>query len=171
MIQECIEFREIVQNLMDRKEIEFSKSIDPSINVIIGTMYSKTPSSIGPKPIMIFHDNEMAKDEMPKVSMSILVVEVPRPFPYESQKVVPWDYNYNYTHQTAATDLIDVGGITRSGCCYAPDMTEKVALEKLSVPTSEEQPSKEKEQPSREKKDKKALEGTSKLITDRKSVV
>ena len=69
---------------MDRKEIEFSKSIHPSINVITGTTYSRTPSSVDPKPIIIFHDNEVARAEVPKVSIPILMVEVPRPFPYES---------------------------------------------------------------------------------------
>ena len=98
VIQECIEFRNIVQDLMDRKEIEFLESNDSSINVITGITYSETPSSTGPRPIMIFHDNEVAKDEMPMVSTSILVIEVPRPFLYESQKVMPWDYNCNYTH-------------------------------------------------------------------------
>ena len=65
---------------MDKKEIEFSESINPSINVITGTMYSKTPSSIGLRPITIFHDNETARVEMPKVSTPVLVIEVPRPF-------------------------------------------------------------------------------------------
>ena len=81
-------------------------------------------------------------------STPVLVVEVSRPFPYESQKAMPWDYNCNYTYQIAATDFSGVGGITRSGRCYASDMTEKVAPEKLLMPTREEQPSKEKEQPS-----------------------
>ena len=80
-----------------------------------------------------------------------------------------WDYNCNYTHQTTVTDLTGVGGITQSRCCYAPDMVEKVAPEKFLMPTSEEQPSKEKEQPSRENKDKKALEGTSKPVTEKKA--
>ena len=74
---------------MDRKEIEFSKSIDPSINVIMGTTYSGTLSSAGPRQITIFHDNEVARDEMPKVSTPVLVIEVPRPFSYESQKAMP----------------------------------------------------------------------------------
>ena len=74
---------------MDRKEIEFLESNGPSINVITGTTYSGTPSSTGPRPITIFHDNEVAKAEMPKVSTPILVLEVPKPFPYESQKAIP----------------------------------------------------------------------------------
>ena len=78
---------------------------------------------------------------------------------------MPLDYNCNYTNQIATIDLTGVGGITRSESCYAPDMAEKVVLEKLLMPASEEQPSNEKEQPSREKKDKKAPEGTRKHVT------
>ena len=130
---------------MDKKEIEFSKSNSPSINVITGTTYSKNPSSTGPRPITIFHDNEAARVEIAKVSALVLMLEVPRPFTYESQKAVPWDYNCNYTYQTVDTDLIDVGGITRSGRCYALDMVEKVTVEKLLTLVSEKQPSKEKE--------------------------
>ena len=83
-IQECIEFRNIIQDLMDKKEIEFSDSIDLSINVIMGTTYSRTPSSTSLRPITIFHDNEEAKNEILKVPIPVLVVEVAWPFPYES---------------------------------------------------------------------------------------
>ena len=48
-------------------------------------------------------------------------------------------------------------------------MIEKVTPEKFLMSTSQEQPFKEKEQPSREKKDKKAFEGTSKLITEKEA--
>ena len=156
---------------MDRKDIEFSESFNLSINVIMGTMYSRTPSSINLRSITIFHDNETARDEVPKVSIPLLMVEVPRPFPYKSQKTVPWDYHCNYTHQTAAIDLNGVGGITRSGRCYAPDMAKKVIPEKLSMPVKEEHPSKEKERLFREKKgkDKEVLESTSKPITEKEA--
>ena len=97
---------------MDRKEIEFSDTESSSINVITGTTYSGTLSSTGPQPITIFHDNEAAITELPKVPILMLVVEVPRPFPYESKKAIPWDYNCSYTHQTAVNDLTGVGGIT-----------------------------------------------------------
>ena len=102
----------MVQDLMDKKKIEFSNSIDPSINVIMGTTYLGTSSSTDLRLITIFHDNEEARNEIPKVPKPILVVEVPSSFLYESQKAVLWDYNCNYTHQTAATGLASVGGIT-----------------------------------------------------------
>ena len=113
----------------------------------------------------------MARAEVPKVSALVLVVEVPRLFPYESQKIVPWDYSYNYTHHTATTNLTGVGGITQSGRCYAPDMAEKVIPKKLLVPINEEQPSKEKDRLFREKKgkDKEILESTSKPITEKEA--
>ena len=48
-------------------------------------------------------------------------------------------------------------------------MAKKVAPKKLLMSANEEQSSKEKEQPSREKKDKKALESTSKPVTEKKT--
>ena len=129
---------------MDRKKVEFLESNDLSISVITSTMYLGTPSSTGPRPVTIFHNNETTRDEVPKVPTPVLVVEVPRPFPYESQKVIPWDYNCNYTHQTAVNDLTGIGGITRNGRCYAPVMAEKVVSDELLILTSEEQPSKER---------------------------
>ena len=100
---------------MVRKEIKFFDLEDSFVNVITGTMYSGTPSSNGPRPITIFHDNETVGMELPKVPVPTLLVEVPKPFPYASQKAVPWDYNCNYTHQTTVNDLTSVGGLTQIG--------------------------------------------------------
>ena len=104
---------------------------------------------------------------LPKVPIPILLVEVPKPFLYESQKVVPWDYNCNYTYQIVVNDLIGVGGLTRSGRCYASGLAEMVIPKKLLGPTNEKQPLKEKERLSKEKKgkDKKAPETSSKPTT------
>ena len=65
---------------MDRKKIEFSSSEGSSINVITGTTYLGAPSSIGPRPITIFHDNEAARMELSKVLIPVLLIEVPKPF-------------------------------------------------------------------------------------------
>ena len=121
---------------MDRKEIEFFNLEDSSINV--GYMYSRVPSSTGPRPITIFHDNEAAGMELPKVLVPVLLVEVPKPFPYASQKAIPWNYDCNYTHQIAVNDLTSVGGFTRSGRCYAPSLAEEVIPKSCPVPTNKE---------------------------------
>ena len=123
---------------MDKKKIEFSDLEGPSINVIMGTTYSETPSSSGPRPIIIFHENETARTEVPKVPIPILVVEVPKAFLYESDKAIPWDYNCNYIHQIVVNDLTGVRGITQSGRCYAPSLAETIAPEQISMPISEE---------------------------------
>ena len=83
-IQECNEFREIVQSLIDKKEIKFFDSEGSSINIITGTTYSEIPSSIDPRPITIFHNNGAARAEIPQILTSMLIVEVPKSFPYES---------------------------------------------------------------------------------------
>ena len=140
-IQEFNELWEVVQDLMNIKEIEFSSSEGSFINVITGTTYSGTPSSTGLKPITILHDNETARTELPKIPIPVLMIEVSEPFPYKSQKAIPWD-NCNCTHQTAVNDFTGVGGLTRSGRCYAPGLAKKVILENRPVPTNEEQPSK-----------------------------
>ena len=91
--------------------------------------------------------------KLPKVPILVLLVEeIPKPFPYASQKAVPWDYNCNYTHQTTVNDLTGVGGLTRSGHCYAPGLAEEVIPKNCPVPTNKEQPPKEKERLSKEKK-------------------
>ena len=83
-IQECNEFQKEIQDLMDRKEIKFFDLEDSSVNVMTGTMYSRAPSSTSSRPIIIFHDNEAAGMELPNVLVPVLLVEVPKPFPYES---------------------------------------------------------------------------------------
>ena len=50
-IQDCVEFRKMVQDLIDIKEIEFSSRGEHSINVITSTSYSRNPSPNGPRPI------------------------------------------------------------------------------------------------------------------------
>ena len=63
VIQDCAKFQKKVQDLIDRKEIEFSSMGEHSVNVIIGTTYLGNPSPNGPRPITIFHDNLPAEDE------------------------------------------------------------------------------------------------------------
>ena len=73
---------------------------------------------------------QQAAKETPHVPTPKLVVKVPAPFCYASDKAVPW----NYTSQTVTpkpqaaaekrpeksiNDIAGTGGMTRSGRCYA----------------------------------------------------
>ena len=71
--------------------------------MITDTTYLGDPSPNGPKPITIFHDNMLVKEETSETPKPILVIEVPKPFPYMSNKIVPWDYRYNYANEIAIT--------------------------------------------------------------------
>ena len=89
IIQNYDEFQKRVQDLIYRKEIELSNKGEQSINVITGTTYSRNLSPNGPKPITIFHDNLPMKDETSEALKPVLVIEVLKPFPYRSNKMVP----------------------------------------------------------------------------------
>ena len=88
VIQDCAEFRKRVQDLIDKKEIEFSSKGEHSVNMITSTTYSGNPSPNGSRPITIFHDNLPVKDETSEAPKPVLVIEVPKLFPYKSNKMV-----------------------------------------------------------------------------------
>ena len=69
--------------------------------------------------------------EAPHVPTPRLVVKVPAPFHYTSDKAVPWNYTSQVVVQepqaateqkleTSVNDIAGTGGMTRSGRCYAP---------------------------------------------------
>ena len=133
-----------MQDLINEKEIKFSTNREHSIDVITSTTYSKDPSSSEPKTITIFHDNSPVKVEVFEALKPVLLIKVPKPFPYTSNKTVPWDYRCNYTNEMTTTDLTGVVGITHSGRVYKPAIIDKVAPEKPSTPAELEQAPQEK---------------------------
>ena len=124
-IQECPEFLKMMQEMMDGGKIEFCGKIkEQSVSILLEEVQ---------KPLTVFYrrGRQQAVKETPHVPTLKLVVKVPAPFRYASDKVVPW----NYTSQTvtpksqAATekrpeksvnDIAGTGGMTRSDRCYAP---------------------------------------------------
>ena len=115
------------------------------------------------RSITIFHDNLLAKVEVYKALKPMLVIEVPKPFPNTSNKMVPWDYHCNYASETAVTNLTGVGGITRSGRVYMPTIADKVALERPVISIG-------KKQPSQEKKDGSTFEKENQPIIEKKNI-
>ena len=49
---------------------------------------------------------------------SKLIVEVLSLFPNRDNKMVPWNYNYNYVNEPVAGNISGIGGIIGSGRCY-----------------------------------------------------
>ena len=110
-------------------EIEFYEKIqEQNVSVLLKEV---------PKPFTIFYQGggQQAIKETPQVPIPKLVMKVPTPFCYASDKVVPW----NYASQTitlepqavteqklekSVNDIVGMGGMTRRNRCYAPVTTE-----------------------------------------------
>ena len=93
-IQECQEFLDLVQVMMNKGEMEFfGKMEEQNVSVL---------QREAPKPVTIFYrgGGQQALKEVPHFPTPRLVVKVPAPFLYTSDKAVPW----NYTSQAIAQE-------------------------------------------------------------------
>ncbi|XP_016673273.1 uncharacterized protein [Gossypium hirsutum] len=125
-IQECVEFKTMVQNLMDNKEIEFYEEFKEFEEREI------CASEEGPierfqmvnHPVVIISQpmsNEAGIQIPPKV-----IIQKPVPFSYKDNKKVPWNYDYNVTIPGEGNPINvseksnDDGFNTRSGKRYDP---------------------------------------------------
>ncbi|EOY05656.1 Gag-pro-like protein [Theobroma cacao] len=138
-IQNCDSFRRKLQELMDSSVIEFYEEVEENL---VGTINGDTPTEVAsssfkgnkPKPLTIFYEENRSpmNDTFPTMIRSGITIEVPSPFPYKSDKAVPWNYECNIlgtassSPQASLEDLTSVGGITRSGRCYSPEIAERV---------------------------------------------
>ena len=125
-IQECPDFLELIQEMMDGGELEFcGKMKEWNVSVFL--------KEKAPKPLIIYYrrGGQQATKEAPRVPTPRLVVKVPAPFCYTSDKAVPWNYSSQAAMQEPQTvveqkleksvnDIAGTGGMTRSGRCYAP---------------------------------------------------
>ncbi|XP_017970441.1 PREDICTED: uncharacterized protein LOC108660692 [Theobroma cacao] len=167
LIQDCSSFRKEVQRMMDESRIEFYVEVSRSaINMM--SKDSTHPTKI--KPLTIFYEprGESVEDK----THAKMTIEVPKPFPYKDDKAVLWNYNCNVQVSNAekwmaesqdnAANIIGVGGITRSGCCYTLEALENLKKEK----------GKEKGQDSREEKvqSQESTDGSKGSVTKKKAV-
>lgn len=105
-----------------------------------------TEDSFIPKPLRIWAQSTQPKIETPSNSdVQPLRISAPAPFPYKENKAVPWNYNCEVTAQDSdpntvskdaspededTANITGVGGMTRSGRCYAPDTAERARKRK-----------------------------------------
>ena len=85
-IQECSEFLELIEELMNEGEMEFcGKMEEQSMRILLEEVQ---------KPVTIFYrrGGQQATREAPCLPTPRLVVKVLVPFRYASDKAVPWNY-------------------------------------------------------------------------------
>ncbi|XP_022764231.1 uncharacterized protein LOC111309436 [Durio zibethinus] len=136
-IQNCEVFKQTLQSLMDKAIIEFYDEYDENS---VNTMGDERPSkSFIPKPLTVYYD-EKSEPLIEKTIFSprtSMTIHVPSPFPYQSNKAVSWRYDYdvairgpNITSNNLSIEntanIAGVGGMTRSGQIYTPEMSESV---------------------------------------------
>ncbi|XP_052477110.1 uncharacterized protein LOC105797447 [Gossypium raimondii] len=121
-IQECTEFRTMVQNLMDNKELEFYEEIK---GLEEGEVYAAEEGSTGKAqkanhPVVII-SKPMSRESEIQIAQSV-IIQKPVSFPYKDSKKVPWNYDCNITipgeESLVNASGEDEGFYTRSGKRY-----------------------------------------------------
>ncbi|XP_054801468.1 uncharacterized protein LOC129305471 [Prosopis cineraria] len=81
--------------------------------------------------------NKASADLVPHVRQPTLTISTPHPFPYESDRAVPWKYQSiveNHKNPTliagTSNEMANQGGVTRSGKPYLPSYIRKMVKEK-----------------------------------------
>ena len=114
--------------MMNREKIEFSeKVLEEYVNVITDAKFVRGSSFEGPKHLTIFFEDNSVSMSNIIMHQPRLTIEVPSPFPYMDNKMVPWNYNSNYVHEAPVVNISSIEGMTRSGKCYAPIMAKKAS--------------------------------------------
>ncbi|KAA3483834.1 gag/pol polyprotein [Gossypium australe] len=123
-IQSCEEFRKLLQDMMNNREVEILDKIDGAEENDICTSegQSSGPPYSADRPLVIYYE---AKKEEVKPKM---IIQVPSPFSYKDDRAVPWKYDVNIVApekpKVVAGDIGRVGHFARSGRCYSPERAE-----------------------------------------------
>jgi len=123
-IEDCSDFKQILQDLMDRNFVQIGcvgnndvAAIDDSIPTF-------------PKPLVIHYTKGVAN--LTPDGPRPITIKIPKPFPYKDNKAVPWRYNVEVCTDNAeenhvkddsleipgVTNIVGIGGMTRSGRIY-----------------------------------------------------
>ncbi|XP_039054129.1 uncharacterized protein LOC120196383 [Hibiscus syriacus] len=132
VIQNCDEFKALVQRLMDSKDMEFYHEAMEEEEVEIcaseGTSKGVYNSNC---PLVIMPKARTVENITPKV-----MIIPPSSFPYKDNKQVPWRYECHLgdvgVSKGTKEEVDEVGHFTRSGRCYSPNPTNEP--EKIATP-------------------------------------
>ncbi|GMI80462.1 hypothetical protein HRI_001715400 [Hibiscus trionum] len=126
-IQNCAEFKTLIQQLVDNKELEFFEERLVEEAYICTSEYRNKNLEDNYPVIVISGPRKYGKGES---SQAKVTIEKPVPFPYHDSRKVPWKYNCEVSIQgeealkTTSKDVNDVGFFTRSGRRYVPKEAE-----------------------------------------------
>ncbi|KAK8990730.1 hypothetical protein V6N11_028693 [Hibiscus sabdariffa] len=123
VIQECEKFKQLVQEMMNNKELEFFERIpDQNTEDVCASEDSPMQRGFaGCKPLVI-KVSPKSVESAPMIAPRV-VIKAPAPFPYKNSQQVPWKYSCEVSEpvKTDKTEenVNEVGNFTRSGRCYS----------------------------------------------------
>ncbi|XP_016727795.1 uncharacterized protein [Gossypium hirsutum] len=119
VIQECKEFRALIQGLMDNKEIEFYEEAKEEGCICVSESIAKVPKVNYPMIIISRPKSEAGIQMAPKI-----IIQKPAVFFYRDNKRVSWNYDCNVAvpgKESSVSTLNEdqnIGSHTRSGKRY-----------------------------------------------------
>ncbi|XP_052478489.1 uncharacterized protein LOC128034014 [Gossypium raimondii] len=115
-IQECTEFKTVVQGMMDNKEVEFYEEVQEERNICTSELTAGVPKTNYPVVIISRPKYNEARVQVPPK----VIIQRPATFSFKDSKKVPWKYECSTTipgkeilTSTAENDQ-DIGFHTRS---------------------------------------------------------
>ncbi|XP_022774084.1 uncharacterized protein LOC111316384 [Durio zibethinus] len=132
------------RSLMNEAIIEFYDEYDEnSVNTVGDEHHRKSFMS---KPLTVYYDEKpepLTKKTIPSLRTPI-TIHVPSPFPYQTNKAVPWRYDYdvvmrgsNMTSNSSSAkntaNIARIGRMTRSGRIYTFEMSERAKKRKGKI--------------------------------------
>ncbi|PPD99713.1 hypothetical protein GOBAR_DD03253 [Gossypium barbadense] len=129
-IQSCKEFRKLLQDMMDNKEVKVFDRVEGAEEgeiCVSNNQSMASPYSVD-RPLVIYY--EAKKEEVSREVKPSLIIKVPTHFSYKDNNAVPWKYDVNIVvpegekSKVMNEDVSGVGHFTRSGRCYSPETVE-----------------------------------------------
>ncbi|XP_073221489.1 uncharacterized protein [Cicer arietinum] len=132
-IEECNEFKKELQKLINMGTIQIGRWEKDD-----GMIATQSEEKLGitiPKPLVIHFTKEESMNALG--DLKTLIVQIPSPFSYKDNKVVPWNYNVEVhlakqknedvssSKTTAVTNVSGIGGMTRNSRIYSPGKSQR----------------------------------------------
>ncbi|XP_040960225.1 uncharacterized protein [Gossypium hirsutum] len=138
-IQECTEFKALVQGLMDNKEMEFYEEAKEE-----GSIWTSESTKVPrvTQPVVII--SRPRNDEVRASVMPRIIIKKPRTFSYQDSRKVPWKYECNRTvpgMETTKDQDVSVDPEHVKGRAIIMEQEGKIAKPVLSInePVKEEE--------------------------------
>jgi len=143
-IESCNRFENFLEDLINKNFVQvLCRSKEEEVFAQTSEKYVMSP----PKPLIVHFARSTFAPTSPK-RQSVVILS-PSPFPYKSEKAVPWKYgihvlgegqqtkNQSADGEPVVENISGVGGMTRSGRIFTPPFLRKDVVGNEGITTGE----------------------------------